>query len=388
MVEGMTFGGRCAISGIGETEFSSNAGRSELALACEAALAAITDAGIEVDAIDGMVCFAMDEAPHLAVAQALGLENLSYFGEIAGGGGAGAACVAHACAAIASGLASTVLVYRAVRARSGSWRFGQGRAASGRRPVTGPLALAGQHGYSAPPVLFAMLARRFMAETGTTPLHFASVAVTIRGHAQHNPRAKFYGRPMTIDDHQESRMIADPYRLFDCCLESDGAVALVVTSVERALDGPHRPAVVLAGAQASGPQPNEWMLGVDDRPGRLVGDRLFEAAGIAPSDIATAQIYDHFTGQVLSQLEDLGLFGHGEAGPAASEGALAWPDGVLPVNTSGGHLSEAYLHGFNIMTEAVRQIRGVSHCQVPEAELVLASSAGGGLPTSALVLAR
>lgn len=382
------FGGRCAIAGIGETEFSSNAGRSEVTLACEAALAAVADAGMGVDEIDGMVCYAMDEAPHLSVAQALGLSNLSFFGEIAGGGGAGAACVAHACAAIATGMASTVLVYRAVRARSGSWRFGQGRLGTSRRPPTGAFAFTGAHGYSAPPALFAMLARRYMYETGTTPLHFGAVAVTIRGHAQHNPRAKFYGQPMTIEDHQASRMIADPYRLFDCCLESDGAIALVVTTRERAADGPQVPAVVLAGAQASGPAASQWMLGVDDRPARLVGKRLWETSGITPADIDTAQIYDHFTGQVLMQLEDLGLFEPGEAGPAAMAGTLAWPDGGLPVNTSGGHLSEAYLHGFNIMTEAVRQVRGVANCQVADAELVLASSAGGGLPTSALVLSR
>ncbi len=382
------FGGRAAIVGLGETEFSSNAGRSELTMATEASLAALADAGMVPEDVDGMVCFAMDEAPHLSLAQSLGLADLSYFGEIAGGGGAGSACVAHACAAIAAGMAETILVYRSVRARSGEWRFGQGRLGVARKPPKGAYAFMGHNGYGAPPVLFAMLARRYMSETGTTSRQFGALAVTIREHAQRNPRARFYGRPMTIEDHQASRLIADPYHLFDCCLETDGSIALVVTSAARARDTRQTPAVVLAGAQAAGPMPVEWMLGVDDRPARLVGERLWAQSGLAPDDIDTVQIYDHFTGQVLMQLEDLGFFQPGEAGPAAADGVLRWDGGRLPINTSGGHLSEAYLHGFNIMAEAVRQIRGTSRSQVEGAELVLASSAGGGLPTSALVLSR
>lgn len=381
------FGGRCAIVGIGETEFSSDAGRSELTLGTEAALAALADAGMSPGELDGMVCYAMDEAQHVELAQSLGVRDLSWFGEIAGGGGAGAACVAHACAAIAAGMAETVLVYRAVRARSGAWRFGQGRVSARPQPLKGAYAFLGPYGYTAPPVLFAMIARNWMDATGTTEDHLGAVSVTFREHAQHNPRARMYGRPMTLEDHHASRWIAEPYRLFDCCLESDGAVALVVTSVERAADRPQPPVVVLAGAQGSGPLGHDWPLGVDgERPGADVGRRLWSMSGLSPADVDCAQIYDHFTGQVLMQLEDLGLFENGEAGPAAAEGALAWDGGRLPTNTSGGHLSEAYLHGFNIMTEAVRQVRGTASLQVEGAEVVLASSAGGGLPTSALLL--
>lgn len=381
------FGGRCAIAGIGETEFSVDAGRPELTLATEAALAALADAGMTPGDLDGMVCYAMDEAQHVELAQSLGVRDLSWFGEIAGGGGAGAACVAHACAAIAAGMAETVLVYRAVRARSGAWRFGQGRVSSRPTPRKGAYAFLGPYGYTAPPVLFAMIARNWMDVTGTTEDHLGAVAVTFREHAQHNPRARMHGRPMTLDDHRASRWIAEPYRLLDCCLESDGAVALVVTTTERAADGPQPPAVVLAGAQGSGPAGHDWPLGVHgERPGADVGRRLWAMSGLTASDVDCAQIYDHFTGQVLMQLEDLGLFGSGEAGPAAADGALAWDGGRLPTNTSGGHLSEAYLHGFNIMTEAVRQVRGTANLQVEGAEVVLASSAGGGLPTSALLL--
>lgn len=382
------FGGRCAIVGVGETEFSVDAGRPELTLATEAAIAALADAGMTPADVDGMVCFAMDEAQHVELAQSLGIRDLSWFGEIAGGGGAGAACVAHACAAVAAGMAETVLVYRAVRARSGAWRFGQGRVSSRPRPAKGAYAFLGPYGYTSPPVLFAMIARNWMEATGSTVDHLGAVAVTFRTHAQRNPRARMYGRPMTLEDHHASRLIAEPYRLLDCCLESDGAVALVVTSVERAADCAQPPAVVLAGAQGSGPMGHDWPLGVHgERPGADVGRRLWQMSGLRPDDVDCAQMYDHFTGQVLMQLEDLGMFGVGEAGPAALEGALAWPDGALPTNTSGGHLSEAYLHGFNIMSEGVRQIRGTSTSQVEGAEVVLCSSAGGGLPTSALLLA-
>jgi len=200
---------------------------------------------------------------------------------------------------------------------------------------------------------------------------------------------------MSMEEYLSSRMVSEPFRLFDCCLENDGACAVVVTTAERARDL-RKPAVsVLATAQGAprgfghGQYSNVGMPDDDyaSAGARKVATRLWARAGLAPADIDVAEIYDHFSGLVLLSLEDFGFCERGEGGPYVASGMLAWPDGSMPTNTHGGSLSEAYIHGLNHVVEGVRQLRGHSTCQVTGAKTCLVTSAAG-VPTSALVLGR
>ncbi|MFM8383172.1 MAG: thiolase C-terminal domain-containing protein, partial [Actinomycetota bacterium] len=218
---------------------------------------------------------------------------------------------------------------------------------------------------------------------------FGRVAVADRKHAATNPKAWFHDQPITLEEHQASRWIVEPLHLLDCCQESDGGQALVVTSVERARDLPHRPAVVVAGAQGAGAE--QWTMTSFYRDDiaqlpemKVVADELWTSSGLSPSDIQTAILYDHFTPYVLMQLEEFGFCPRGEAKDFVKDGALEI-GGRLPINTHGGQLGEAYIHGMNGIAEGVRQIRGTSVNQVDSVEHVLVT-AGTGVPTSGLIL--
>jgi acetyl-CoA acetyltransferase len=202
------------------------------------------------------------------------------------------------------------------------------------------------------------------------------VAVTERAHANRNPRATFYDQPLTIEDHQASRLVVDPFHLFDCCLETDGGGALVLTSADRARDRPGPVAMIRAAAQA-GP-------GLGGNVERL-GSRIFRAAGLSPSDVDVVQIYDHFSPFVIFALEGYGFVASGEGGEFVEAGGMAWDGGALPVNTSGGHLSEAYLQGMNHLIEGVRQARGESTAQVEDAQFSFVDT---GVGTGAVVFER
>lgn len=376
---------QAAIVGIGETEFSANSGRSELTLACEAIKGAAADAGIPVHDIDGMVRSNSDSNTEVALISALGLPNLSYFGEIGYGGSGAAALVGHAAAAITLGLARVVVCFRAMNERSGR-RFGLSAAPS---KVGGTLAFEAPYGMLVAAHRFGMFARRHMLEYGTTSRQFGMVAVTQREHALRNPRAMMYGRPLSIEDHQNSRLICDPLHLYDCCLESDGAVAFIVTSAHRAKDLRQRPVLIMGAAQASGPEADAIVY----RPSLSLSEAEYAAkgvyamAGLSPADIDVAEFYDHFSPFVLFALEAFGFCERGEAGALVESGYTAWPDGRLPVNTHGGNLSEAYIHGVTHVLEGVRQLRGTSTCQVPDAEVALVGSAVAQL-SSAVILRR
>jgi acetyl-CoA acetyltransferase len=216
------------------------------------------------------------------------------------------------------------------------------------------------------------------------------VAVADRKHAATNPDAWFHGKPITLEDHQASRMIADPLHLLDCCQESDGAVAIVVTSADRARDLPQPPATIRAAAQGSGTDQFVMTSYYRDQIGLqemgLVGRELWRQSGLRPDDMDTAVLYDHFTPFVLMQLEELGFCGRGEAKDFVADGAIEL-GGRLPLNTHGGQLGEAYIHGMNGIAEGVRQMRGTSVNQVADAQHVLVT-AGTGVPTSGLVLGR
>ncbi|WP_275463748.1 lipid-transfer protein [Streptomyces noursei] len=377
-------GGRAAIAGIGATEFSKDSGRSELKLAVEAVHAALADAGLTPDDVDGLVTFTMDTNPEITVAQAAGIGELTFFSRVHYGGGAACATVQQAALAVATGLADVVVCYRAFNERSGR-RFGAG--VQQREPSAEGTALGWNlpFGLLTPASWVAMAAQRYLHAYGLTPDAFGHVAVTDRRHAARNPAAYFHGKPITLADHAASRWIVEPLRLLDCCQETDGAQALVVTSVERARDLPHPPALITAAAQGAG-RAQEQMTSFyrDDLTGLpemdVVARQLWRTSGLAPADIDVAILYDHFTPFVLMQLEEFGFCGRGEAADFVAAD-------TLPLNTHGGQLGEAYLHGMNGIAEAVRQLRGSSVNQAGTPAHVLVT-AGTGVPTSGLVLGR
>ncbi|MFC9702635.1 lipid-transfer protein [Streptomyces sp. NPDC056943] len=375
-------GGRAAVVGIGATEFSKDSGRSELSLAAEAVRAALDDAGLTPGDVDGLVTFTMDTNPEITVAQAAGIGELSFFSRVHYGGGAACATVQQAALAVASGVAEVVVCYRAFNERSGR-RFGSG--VQQREPSAEGAALGWQlpFGLLTPASWVAMAAQRYLHTYGLTPDAFGHVAVTDRRYAARNPAAYFHGKPITLADHAASRWIVEPLRLLDCCQETDGGQAIVVTSVERARDLPRPPAVILAAAQGAG-RKQEAMTSFyrDELTGLpemgVVARQLWRTAGLTPDDIDVAILYDHFTPFVLMQLEEFGFCGPGEAADFVAADAI-------PLNTHGGQLGEAYLHGMNGIAEAVRQVRGTSVNQIPGAARTLVT-AGTGVPTSGLIL--
>ncbi len=386
----MSISEKTAIAGIGATEFSKDSGRTELQLAAEAARAALADAGLEPSDVDGMVTFTMDNNTEVAVARELGVPELSFFSRVHYGGGAACATVQQAAMAVATGMAEVVVCYRAFNERSGQ-RFGQVQSGIAAAPTSTGIDAGWSYpaGLGTPGGQVAMFARRYMHEFGATSEDFGRVAVVDRQHAATNPNAWFYQRPITLAEHQESRWVTEPLHLLDCCQESDGAVALVVVSAERAKDLPNPPALVRAAAQGSGTDQftmtsyyRDELTGLPEMG--LVGRQLWRQAGARPEDMQVAVLYDHFTPFVLVQLEELGFCGRGQARHFIADGGIGL-DGALPVNPHGGQLGEAYIHGMNGIAEGVRQIRGTAANQLDEVHNALVT-AGTGVPTSALVL--
>jgi acetyl-CoA acetyltransferase len=382
---------RAAIVGIGATEFSKNSGRTELQLAAECTKAALDDAGLSPTDVDGMVTFSMDSSDEIEVARTVGIRDLRLLSRIPHGGGAACGIVHQAAMAVATGTADVVVCYRALNGRSGL-RFGGDWASQG--PVTADLIHWSwylPYGLMTPASWVAMVTQRYMHEFGATSEDLGRVSVATRTYAATNPAAYFYGKPITLEDHQSSRPIVDPLRLLDCCQESDGGAAVVVTSVERARDLRQTPAVIRAASQGAG-YDQEVMTSfyrddlTDVSEIRITADQLWETSGIGPEDIQAAVIYDAFTAIVLFQLEAFGFCKRGEAAAFVADGSLEI-DGRLPVNTHGGQLGEAYIHGVNGVSEGVRQIRGTSPNPVEGVEHVLVTS-GVGVPSSGLVLGR
>jgi acetyl-CoA acetyltransferase len=387
---GNQLGGKAAIVGIGATEFSKASGRSELSLACESVAAAIADAGLSPSDVDGMVTFSTDNNPDVDIARHVGIGELRHFSRVHYGGGAACGTVVMAAMAVATGVADVVVCYRAFNERSGR-RFGAGvhdipNEATAERAQ---FSWTSPAGLLTPASWVAMVAQRYMHLYGATSEDFGAVAVADRRHAANNPAAWFYNEPITLAEHQASRFIVEPLHLLDCCQESDGGQALVITTAERARDLPNAPAIITAGAQGTGAE--QWTMTNfyrDDIAGLpemgTVAQELWSSSGLTPGDISTAVLYDHFTPYVLMQLEEFGFCGRGEAAGFIADVGIDI-DGGLPVNTHGGQLGEAYIHGMNGIAEGVRQIRGTSVNQVADASHVLVT-AGTGVPTSALIL--
>jgi len=379
-----------AIAGIGQTEYSKNSGRSELQLAAEAVRGALDDAGLDPSDVDGMTTFTLDTSDEIEVARAVGIGDLTFFNRIPHGGGAAVGIVQQAAMAVATGIADVVVCYRALNGRSGQ-RYSSG---VGEGVVTSDLihwSWYMPYGLMTPASWVAMCTQRYMHEYGCTTLDLAQVAVSTRKHAVNNPAAFFYGQPLTIEDHQNSRWIVDPLHLYDCCQETDGGAAVVVTSPGRARDLKQKPVLIRSAAQAAGAdqesmtsfyRPSITCLPEMD----LVAKQVYEIAGLGPEDIDAGIIYDAFTPIVLWQYESFGFCKRGEAADFIKDGNIEI-GGRLPSNTHGGQLSEAYIHGVNGVVEGARLIRGASPNQPERSDHVLVT-AGVGVPTSAMILGK
>jgi len=373
-------GRRAVIAGIGHTEFSQNSGRSTLQLASEAAKAAIRDAGLSPADVDGAVTFSMDTNDELALIRSIGVPELRWAARTRGGGGGACATVQLAAAAVESGHADAVLIYRAFNERSGH-RFGQPQRAGNPDPAWN---FHMPFGLDTPAKVYALSFQRYMFENGLTNADFGRYSVVARDWASTNPNAQFYERPITLEDHQTSRWIVEPIlRKLDCCLESDGGVGLVVTRAERAADLDTTAVPILAAEAAHLEGGHEMFAYYDQDLGEhqeaaALGRRLYAEAGIKADEIDVAMIYENFSPIVFLQLEALGFCGRGEARDFIADGHIG-RGGSLPVNTNGGLLGEGYIHGMNNIVEGVRQLRGTSPNQISGAEHVLVSAGRSGL---------
>jgi acetyl-CoA acetyltransferase len=370
-----------AVVGIGRTPYVRKSGRSTLAMAAEAARDALADAGLTAQDVDGFTCYSTgDSAGPMQVAHAIGIGDLGWSASVAGGGNAVASVVAGAAAAIVTNQADVVVVYRVLG--SGT-RYGR---ATGAIQAPGDGQFAAPHGYLVPPQWFAMWCRRHQAVYGSTSEDLGAIAIQERLHASKNPSA-IARDPITLDDYLAGRWVNDPFRVFDCCYEVDGAVALVLTSAERAADLAHKPVYPLAVADANGQggHVDQW----DDMTcmySRDAAPRLWKKVGLGPKDMDLALMYDCFTYTVMATFEDFGFCAKGEVGDFFREGRATYGGDVV-VNSHGGLLSEGYIHGLNHHYEAVLQLRGeAGDRQVAGAETALVT-AGAGPYGGALVYA-
>jgi acetyl-CoA acetyltransferase len=388
-----------AIVGIGRTEYyqrGRSQGMSANELACEAILNALDDAGLAVEEVDGFALFSggMDTA---LLAQTLGIPEVRFSATISGTGGGSAGSVGLAAAAISANVANVVV--SVVTVQQAALRMG---AALAPRSGAGPYAMSptAQSDFTVPAGLlspgqaFSILTSRHMHEFGTTREHFAEVVMSTRSNASRRETA-LKRTPLSLEEYLSSRMISDPLCLYDYCLESDGAAAVVTTSLKRA-QSLRQPPVQILGAAHGGAGSWGQAIGWFNMPGEIfassghqaIAKTLYGMAGLAPADVDVALLYDHFSPMVIMQLEDYGFCPRGEGGAYVAEGNIRWPDGSLPVNTHGGNLSEAYILGMTHILEGVEQLRATAVNQVMNAEVALVTGGPAAVPVSALLLGR
>jgi acetyl-CoA acetyltransferase len=383
-----TLRGRVAVVGIGETEYYRH-GRSpdaEFKMVLKAILAACADARFDAREIDGFASYANDRSDPSRLAAALGTRQLrSATMQFGGGGGGCAAAVANGAAAIVAGLADSVVVYRGL-AQGEQGRFGQaGNAAT----VSGDMAYQMPYGVLAPPQKFAMKARRFMHEHGVEQSALKAIAMASYHHAQANPRAVMQGKPLTSERYDDSRWIVEPFHLYDCCMENDGAAAVLLVSAERAADFPNRPVYLLGAASGSGYRAGASPHNAPDYGSanfKTVAPDLYRMAGVTPADVGVVQAYENFTAGVAMSLCEHGFFAPEAANEFLRFENLIAPNGGLPLNTSGGNLAECYMHGFELVLEAVRQVRGTSSSQATRHDVALVIGGPMVTPASSLLL--
>lgn len=380
---------KTAIVGVGSTPYykrGRSAPQTLPELVGKAVIAAVADTGLAMKDVDGITSYSGGfDTPYLM--ETLGIPEVRFTSILTGSGGGSAGAVGLASAAIVAGLADVVVVVGGVQ--QGVQRFGSVTQSYDSLPENAFYESAGLIG---PGHMFALLARRHMHRYGTTREHFAEVAISTRLNAIGHPDA-IIRKPLTRDDYFAAPMISDPLCLFDFCLESDGAIAVVVTSTERARDLRQKPVVVhgsTQGGESGWGRSLYWMNMPEDQfltsGHRSVARDLWRQSGLTPADIDTAQIYDHFTPQVIAQLEDYGFCGPGEGGPFVASGAIRYEGGSLPVNTDGGQLSGGYIWGMSHIREAVAQIRGNAVNQVKDAKLALVTGGPSSIPMSGLIL--
>jgi acetyl-CoA acetyltransferase len=384
-----TLRGQAAIVGVGESTYfrHGRANASQFELTLHAILAACADAGIAPERIDGFSSYSDDRNSPTRLAAALNIDELRLaVMQWDGGGGGMAASIGNAAAAIATGQADYVVVLRGL-AQGEFGRFGRSR---GRGEISGAQAYTAPYGVGSPGQAFAFAFRRWMHEHGGVGMA-AQKAISLASyhHAQHNPRAVMYGKPLTGEAYDSARMIVEPWRLFDCCQESDGAAALVLTSPERARDGAQPPVFVLAATQGA---ENGWGRSVMNAPHyaganfETIARRLWAMAQLSPQDVDVIQCYENFTGGVVMALVEHGFCAAEAVDDELTFERLVAPSGDLPLNTSGGNLAEAYIHGLNLAIEGVRQLRGESVNQVPDARVSLVSAGPMTAPASDVLL--
>jgi acetyl-CoA acetyltransferase len=343
------------VRGVGETSYTRRSGRSVPDLAAAAGRAALADAEVTAAQVDAVIPLGGTVFTEDLIA-GLGLSSRVFDASPAPGGNAAVSALRLAELILGGGALRSVLIVLARNGSSGQRIDARARLLPGQQFRT---QLEHPHGWSVPAQWYAMICRRHMTEYGTTKDHLAAVALSAYQYAQANPRAMRYGRPLTRRQYDDADLIADPYQRYDCCLETDGATAVLVTAGPRALPGGRRQVPVLAVETARPDSADDltnradWHhIGLTD-----AAPAAYERAGVGPADLDAAMIYDCFTFEVIHQLEEAGFCPRGEGGPFAASGALA-PGGRLPVNPHGGLLAEGHLGGLNHIVEAVRQLRG------------------------------
>lgn len=402
MAEDFSIHRKTAIVGVGSTEYyrrGESLPRTQVEMACSAIMTALDDAGLPVDDLDGL-CFYSHGGDAALIAQTMGLPELKFTAGLTGGGGGSAGSIGLASAAIVSGHAEVVACVLSLQQafrRLGAAFAPQGGPSAGGAYGYVPTPEKDFHlpyGLVGPGQTFAMLARRHMHLYGTTREHFAEVAISQRENAIRRPTA-LMREPLTREDYFAARMIADPLCLYDFCMECDGAVAVIVTSAERARDLKHPPAYVLGASHGGAGRwgqaimwqnmPDEYFASSGHRP---TAKNVYQRAKVGPKDVDVALMYDHFTPMIVMQLEDYGFCPIGEGGRFVADGNIRWKTGSLPVNTHGGNLSEAYIIGMTHVREAVEQIRGTAVNQVEGAEVALVTGGPAALPTSAIIVGK